>query len=443
MPDADRPPAAQPPPDRADANSSSAADSPSGRGHHAEVLTSVHALPPGLWERLAPPDDPMWGRDVFAALERSRVGPAGYAYVLIRYGAEPVALLPLCLFPGLRLDRITGARQRRLLAPVAARMPRLLHIPALICGHPLGQGRLLTPTRSPLAPEAAHLLVHTVQETARRERLPVIVYKDFTAPDLLPLRPALLAAGFFPAPALPDTQLSLTAPDFDGYLAALPAKPRRNARSKIRAFRARPEFRIEVLDEFTELLPRMHALYLMVMDRAEQTLEVLDRPFFAALHEAADPSAKLVAAFEGDTLVGFLLCLFRGRGAVGARIGLDYRVAYDARLYHNLHYAAIRLALEAGCRHIRFAQTAYQPKQEMGCALVPQQHVIGHLRPLPRAALRLVLPRALGAARADALAGPHSPPGPAAPAHVPVPAPVPTPARHPQQSKERPRRAAR
>ncbi|MFJ5925597.1 GNAT family N-acetyltransferase [Kitasatospora sp. NPDC092948] len=375
-------------------------------GYQVEVLRSIEELPPGDWERLAPADDPMWSRGVFTALESSRVGPAGYAYLTIRRAGEVTAVLPLCLFRDLMLDRIVGPDERRLLTPLRRLAPRLLRVPMLFCGNLLGQGHLLTDR--PLDAPAGRQLVTAVLDFARREHLGTVVFKDFAAPDLGPLRAPLTAAGFFLAPGLPDTELALTAATFDDYVAALPAKPRRNARAKIRRFRAHPELRIEVLAEYTHLLPQLLALYRQVMDRADQTLDVLDHAFLAALAGADDPSSRLVVCLDGERAVGFLLCLFAGNGATGARIGLDYRVNHDAAIYHNLHYAAVRLAMDSGCRHIRFAQTAYEPKVEMGCALVEQWHAMTHLRPLPRAVLRRLLPAALGAARADAL-GPHRP----------------------------------
>ncbi|ROR38038.1 GNAT family N-acetyltransferase [Kitasatospora cineracea] len=398
-------------------------------GHRAEVLRSIDQLPPGSWERLAPAGDPMWSRGVFRALERSRVGPSGYAYLTVRRGAETVAVLPLCLFRDLQLDRIVGPQERRLLAPLRRHAPRLLRVPMLFCGHLLGQGHVLA--AEPLDGPAGELLVSAVLDFARRERLGTVVLKDFAGPDLAPLRAPLTAAGFFLVPSLPDTELALPADSFEQYLAALPAKPRRNARAKIRRFAARPGLRIEVLADFAHLLPAVLALYGQVMDRADQTLDVLDHAFLAALAE--DPLSRLVACFEGERLVGFLLCLFTpgtgagsgsgdgegvvagaAAGATGARIGLDYRLAHDAALYHNLHYAAVRLALAAGCRHIRFAQTAYLPKVELGCALVEQWHAMTHVRPLPRALLRRLLPPALTAARDRAL-GPHGGARPAPP----------------------------
>ncbi|MFB7945467.1 GNAT family N-acetyltransferase [Kitasatospora phosalacinea] len=381
--------------------------------YRVEVLRSVTELPPGLWERLAPVDDPMWSRSVFTALERSRVGPAGYAYLLLRRGGEPVAVLPLSLFPDLQLDRIVGPHERRLLAPLRRRAPRLLRVPMLLCGHLLGQGRLLA--AQPPDERAGRLLVAAALDLARRERLGTVLFKDFAGPDLAPLRTPLTEAGFFLAPALPDTELALPTDSFEEYLAALPAKPRRNARAKIRRFAARPGLRTEVLAEFDHLLPQLLPLYRQVMDRADQTLDVLDHAFLAAV--AADPASRLVACFDDGPqpagsqrkLVGFLLCLFAGTGATGARIGLDYRLAHESALYHNLHYAAVRLAMANGCGHIRFAQTAYPPKTEMGCALVEQWHAMTHLRPLPRTVLRHLLPPALAAARAQALGLPDRP----------------------------------
>ncbi|MFD8480275.1 GNAT family N-acetyltransferase [Kitasatospora sp. NPDC059673] len=369
-----------------------------------EVLRSVEELPPGTWERLAPPDDPMWSRGVFTALERSRVGPTGYRYLTLRQAGEPVAVLPLCLFRELMLDRILGPHERRLLTPLRRLAPRLLRVPMLFCGHLLGQGHLLT--ARPLDAHAGRLLVQAVLGLARRERLGTVVFKDFAAPDLAPLRAPLTAAGFFLAPGLPDTELALTAATFEEYLTGLPAKPRRNARAKIRRFQAHPGLRIEILAEYRHLLPQLLALYRQVMDRADQTLDVLDHAFLAALTGQDDPRSRLVVCFEGEQAVGFLLCLFTGDGATGARIGLDYRLAHDAAIYHNLHYAAVRLAIGNGCRHIRFAQTAYEPKVEMGCALIEQWHAMTHLRALPRAVLRRLLPPALATARAQAL-GPH------------------------------------
>ncbi|MFD9811956.1 GNAT family N-acetyltransferase [Streptomyces sp. NPDC059080] len=371
-------------------------------GPTVEILPGIDALPAGTWDELAPPHDPMWGREVFAAMEHGAIGPDGYAYAVVREAGRTVAVLPLAAVRGLRLDQVVGERERRLLAPVRRLCPGLLRVPMLFCGNFLGQGHVLS--REPLPGPVAALLVRTVLDHARRHRLGTVVLKDFAPGELATLRPALEAAGFFQVPSMPDTELALGYDSFDAYVAALPAKARRNVRSKLRKFHARGDLRIEVLADFAGLVPAMLGLYRQVMDRADQTLDVLDASFLRALHRPGGPDQRLVACFEGDRLVAYLLCLFRGEGAIGARIGLDYRLAHEAHLYHHVHYAAIELAIGRGCRHIRFAQTAYEPKRELGCALVEQRYALTHVRPLPRAVLRRLLPRALETALARTLA---------------------------------------
>ncbi|WP_405532876.1 GNAT family N-acetyltransferase [Streptomyces avidinii] len=369
-----------------------------------ERLDRAQDLPRRVWDELAPADDPMWGRDVFTAMQGAEIGPDAYAYLLVREDGLPFAVLPLSAVHGLRLDRVVGPRERRLMAPVARILPRLVRVPMLFCGNFLGQGHVMG--RGPLPAAAARLLVREVMDFARGHRLGTVVFKDFAPDDLDALRPGLDREGFFTVASLPDTQLLLEQPDFESYLASLPAKPRRNARNKIRKFRRQDDLRMEVLDGFGHLVPEMMGLYRQVMDRADQTLDVLDEEFVRVLSagEGAGTEQRLVACFQGDRLVGYLHCLFRGRGAVGARIGMDYGLAHRARLYHNLHYAAIELAITRGCRHIRFAQTAYEPKREFGCELVEQTYALNHTGRLPRTILRLLLPPALEAARAQALA---------------------------------------
>ncbi|CAM5359939.1 GNAT family N-acetyltransferase [Streptomyces avidinii] len=381
-----------------------------------ERLDRAQDLPRQVWDELAPADDPMWGRDVFTAMQGAEIGPDAYAYLLVREDGLPFAVLPLSAVHGLRLDRVVGPRERRLMAPVARALPRLVRVPMLFCGNFLGQGHVMGRGRLPAA--VALLLVREVMDFARGHRLGTVVFKDFAPDDLDALRPGLDREGFFTVASLPDTELLLEQPDFESYLATLPAKPRRNARNKIRKFRRQEDLRMEVLDGFGHLVPEMMGLYRQVMDRADQTLDVLDEEFVRALSagkgdgdggeggqgEGAGAEQRLVACFQGERLVGYLHCLFRGRGAVGARIGMDYALAHRARLYHNLHYAAIELAIARGCRHIRFAQTAYEPKREFGCELVEQTYALNHTGRLPRTILRLLLPPALEAARAQALA---------------------------------------
>jgi predicted N-acyltransferase len=366
-----------------------------------EVLGRVRDIPAESWAALAPADDPMWSQQVFEAMESASIGPDVYAYVTVRDAAGIVAVLPLSGMRTLRIDNVVGSHDRKLLSPVRKVAPRLLQASMLFCGHFLGQGHVLA--REPLTYQVSRLVLRAVLDYAAAQRLGTVVLKDFTPEELAALQPALEETGFFTVPGLPDTELTLGQDGFEGYLADMSAKARRNVRSKLRKFSAHDDLRIEILTDFHHLIPEMLGLYQQVMDRAEQTLDVIDERFLSALREADGFSERLVACFEGDRLVAYLHCFFRGRGSIGARIGLDYRLAYEARLYHVVHYAAIEHAIAEGYQHIRFAQTAYEPKREFGCRLVEQSYAMTHVKTVPRAVLRRLLPPALKTAREAAL----------------------------------------
>lgn len=360
------------------------------------VLRSSGDIPAPAWQDLAPADDPLWSQAFLAAMERSNIGPDAYRYLVLYQQGQVRAVLPAFIFHRLPLNDIVGEEGRRLLRYLRWLPDSLLHIRVLFCGHLLGEGRVLRTDDLPL--QAPELLVDAARALAERHRTPWIVFKDFVRPDLDWLRTALERRGFFPAPGLPDAVLSLSAASFDDYLAALPAKARRNTRAKLRKFAGHPDTRLEVREEFSALIPQMMPLYQAVLDRAESRLDAWTPEFLRALSEDARIRTKLVACWHEDRLVAFLLCLFRGNGAMAARVGLDYRCSRELRVYHVAHYRGVEEAITAGCTAMNFAQTTYEPKSEMGCHLVPLDHAITHRNPFLRAILRRALPAALNQA---------------------------------------------
>lgn len=359
-------------------------------GYRIAVLGSAGDIPADVWQRLAPPNDPLWTRAMFRAMERDSLGPDVYRYVLLYRGEDVCAILPVCAFHQLSLRDIVGEDGRRALRRVPA---RLLRIRILLCGHLLGEGRVM---RDPgLGAEAAGLLIDAVREVARSLGSRWTVFKDFVGEDLDWLRDALRRARFFDAPGLPDAVLPLTAATFDDYVSALPAKPRRNTRSKIRKFAAFPDTAIEVHHRFGDLVPELMPLYRAVLDRAESRLDVLTPEFLQALSEDPDIRATLVTCRKDGQMIAFLLCLFVGTGAIAFRVGLDYERSSQMRLYHIVHYRGISEAIGAGSTTMNFTQTAYEPKLEMGCHLVPLDHAVTHRNPIVWALLRRFLPMAL------------------------------------------------
>lgn len=382
----------------------------------ASIVETISMIDPAEWAAIVP-DDPLWAWSFLRAMEAGSIGPDAHDYIVVRQGGRLVAVMPTSTFRHLPLTDVVGHEARRILAPVYRIVPRLLQLRVLFVGHLLCDGRLCALDRTDH--DVADLIVSSVRDLASRRKCRWTVFKDFEPAELEPLRSSLDRLGYFDVPALDDTALDLSWPDFPSYVASLPAKPRRNLRNKQRRLE-RSGCSIDVTDDFAPLVPEMVLLYQQVLDRAESRLDTWNGGFLEALAGAVEIDCAVVTCRRDERLVGFLLCVFGTHNAVALRVGLDYAGATDAAVYHNLHYRGIALAIERGYHTLGFSQTAYEPKREMGCRQIPLVHAVTHVNPVSRAILVRLLPWALASAEpADRRAGPSPPSPPEQPDRTP------------------------
>ncbi|MFI1200225.1 GNAT family N-acetyltransferase (plasmid) [Streptomyces sp. BHT-5-2] len=358
-----------------------------------EVVDSVSEIPPEVWRGLAPPDDPIYEYAFFQAMERTGIGPDAYRYLVLRKGQQIRAVLPTCVYRALSLEDILGNEGRRALRPLHRIMGRPLRMRLLMCGHLLGEGRVLH--TDGLDESAPHLLIEALRKLSASAGTRWTVFKDFPQADLEWLDPALRRAGYFRAPAMPDAHVSLHATTFEEFVSGLSRNNRSTARRNLARFSEHDDVTIEVRERFDDLVPAMMPLYAAVLDHAESRLDVWTPEFLSLLSTDPRISAKAVTCWQQGRLVAFLVCLFGEKHAVAMRIGIDYGCSRDLRLYQVTYYRGIDEAIRMGMADINLTQTAYDGKRKMGCHLVPFEHAVTHRNPVCRAILRRFFPMAL------------------------------------------------
>ena len=346
------------------------------------IEQSIDAIAPAEWDRLCNTRDPLWQHAAFSTYERAGFGAEGMRYLLVRSGGDLLAAIPLFWFRSYALDPGGGGTIDRAAAAIRKHLPRFLTIRILFAGNPIGTG---WPSVQGDADTGAAIL-RGIRDVARDLDLPLIILKDLD-PHLANAQFA--DADFVTCSSLPDTHLSIRWNSFDAYLAALQTVARRNVRSKLRKFAA-SGLRLEIIRDFAALAPQMEVLYANVYRRAKAKLDRIDARFFAEV--AAWPGAQMLACFDNERMIGFLLVVDHGGEAVAARVGLDYAAAAEARVYFALQYEAVRLAIERRFHALSFCQTAYVVKREMGCTLMPLVYVATHRNPILRGILHRVLP---------------------------------------------------
>ncbi|MDC0707920.1 GNAT family N-acetyltransferase [Stigmatella sp. ncwal1] len=358
-----------------------------------EILPSIHAIPRTEWDAMAPADDPLWCWSFFEAMETTRIGLDGFAYLALKRDGQRVAILPVFWIKALQLDDVSG-KSWPIVQKIRRWRPEFLCISTLICGNPLADGRLLVaPGAQGIEPKP---LLQAVRKLARSKRLRWIFFKDFGAKELAKLFPHSIQPPFFEVEAMPDAVLDLPWDDFEGYLAHLSPKTRWSARSRLRKVHEAPGVRIEVLEDFAHLIPQMFPLYRQVYEHADARMDVLTPGFFAAVAADRELRPTLIACWKDDQLIGFLLCVFSGGECTSLRIGLDYPHLENLPVYFVLFAESIRLALARGCHAVNFTQTSYIAKLRMGSHLRTFAHAVTHTNPVTRLLARRFLPRTMG-----------------------------------------------
>lgn len=360
------------------------------------ILDSIDEIPSERWDALAPSDDPVWNKAVFRASERARLAD-GFAYIVAYDGERPVSVLPVFWFSRWELDANMGRQSRSAVASFRKVAPGFFTAPTLFCGSVLGSGHW--PGREALDATSVNRMLDAILELCRTHKLTWLFYKDYPQDRVTEMCVREKAGRFAIVPALPDTVLDLTCNDFEGYLANLKIKARRNARHKIRKFNA-TGMSVERTGEYRALIPQMMTLYEQVYAQAKFRFDHLNAKFFEALLDNPLADQELVLCRKGDTLVAFALCLFRGKTCINLRIGLDYQETNDSFAYFMIHYETIRAALARGCTSVSFSITTYEPKIELGCKLRRLFHAGTHRNALARPLIVSTLPAMM--ARFDA-----------------------------------------
>lgn len=158
--------------------------------------------------------------------------------------------------------------------------------------------------------------------------------------------------------------------DFDDYLNSLRCSYRRRIK---KALDFRKKLRINIIDkvDFTKI---HYEMYLSVMKRTENPLEILPIEFFmnydSELYDFVDLESNQVLGFIQLKQIDDCLYFFFGG------FHKEDNEKYD--LYYNMLIKIVELGIEREIKTINFGQTAEESKLKIGCAEVPKYLYIHH-----------------------------------------------------------------
>ena len=214
------------------------------------------------------------------------------------------------------------------------------------------------------------MMFSVVDYLRKKSGIHVLVTTTEPTPEL---RASLAAKGFIQISAPPNTMPSTPFGTFEEYVGSLPRKVRWDVKDKIRRFEeanGRIEQRIQ-LDTDAKAVYELFQRTCQAHEGQDIAWPVQPNLSLFEQIEKLGDSQRILLAYIGDKLIGFLMLVQSGATLFFKFCGLDYELSRESMAYFNLFYHGIRYGIERGCRQISLGPTSYFNKERLGAELRP------------------------------------------------------------------------
>ncbi len=317
------------------------------------------------WDRVFP--NVLESYNFFKTLDESSLAQFSFYYILVYSNKTLVGAAP-CFLMNYSLDTSINGPLRRLSNAVRSVAPNIFSIKAFVCGMPLGQGRIGMPREYSGVLGA---ILRRMEQVARKERAPIIAFKDFDHSYTNLLDP-LQKNGFVKVEILPTTEINVWFSDFEEYLNTLSAASRYDLRRKFKKADRLAGIKMEVVNSLDEAtLADVYRMYLEIVKRHDMTFELLPIDFFRNVSKNMPEQAKFFLWRIDKKLIAFLFCLVSDEMLIDYYVGLDYTIALKYHLYFIKFRDVMNWCINNKIKRYEMGITGYEPKRRLGFDFIP------------------------------------------------------------------------
>lgn len=329
------------------------------------VVKRITEIPPDDWNKIFP--NILESYDFFRTLDESSLEQFSLFYIMVYDRKTPVGATA-CFLVNYPLDTTLKGPLKRITGSIRKFMPNIFSLRAVVCGMPLGQGRIGMPAQS----EAIiHAILRRVEQIAKKARASVVAFKDFDQSYTGILDP-LQKKGFSKFDSLPTTELNIWFKNFEEYLMTLSGATRYDLRRKFKKTDGHVKIDLKIVDALDDdTLQDVHKLYLGMVARQSMVFELLPIDFFKNISKNMPGHTKFFLYRIKERLVAFLLCLTSEDMLIDYYVGLDYSVAHKYHLYFVKFRDALNWCINHNIKKYEMGTTSYEPKKRLGFDLVP------------------------------------------------------------------------
>jgi len=330
-----------------------------------KVVKRIADIPADDWKRVFP--DVLENYDFFNTLDESNLGQFFFYYIMVYERNIPIAA-STCFLLNYSLDTSISGPLRRVTNSIKKIMPNIFSLKAVVCGMPIGQGRIGITGQADMAIKA---ILRRMEQIARKNRVPIIAFKDFDQTYTRMLDP-LQKIGFAKFDSLPSTELNVWFKDFEEYLKTLSSANRYDLRRKFRRVDGLVKIDMEIVEALEDgILQEVYKLYLDIIAKHDMGFELLPIEFFKNISKNMPRHTKFFLWRIEGKLVAFLLCLVSKDILIDYYVGLDYSIAHKYHLYFVKFRDILNWCIKNNIKKYEMGITGYEPKRRLGFDFVP------------------------------------------------------------------------
>jgi hypothetical protein len=324
-----------------------------------EIARRISEIPAGDWVKVFP--NILESYDFFRTLDESGLEQFTLYYIMVYDGKIPVGAAS-CFLMDYPLDTSIRGPLKRITSSIKKRMPDLFSIKALICGMPLGLGRMGITGDTDGVMDA---ILRSMEQIAAKNKAAILAFKDFDKSYARVLDP-LKKHGFSKLDSLPLAEFKVCFKDFEEYLKTLSGATRYDLRRKFKKVDGHIPIDLEIVEMLEDdVLQDVYRLYLDTVAKHDLGFELLPIDFFRNISVNMPGRTKFFLWRIDGKLVTFLFCLVSKDLMIDYYVGFDYSVALKHHLYFIKFRDSLNWCIKQGIGRYEIGTTGYEPKRRL------------------------------------------------------------------------------
>ncbi len=336
-----------------------------------KVVRKIEEISPEDWNKTFP--GVLENYHFFKTLDESHFDQFSLYYILV-YDQDGVVGATSCFLMNYPLDTTVQGPLKTLTSALKNIFPSIFNLRALICGLPMGPGRIgILGEKN----EVIQAVLKCLEQIANDEKVSIIAFKDFDAHYTDNLDP-LQREGFWKFESMPNTEMEIKFKSFDEYLKTLSRASRDGIKRKFKKVDGQVEIDLEISNALNGSLEEAHALYLQTSAKNDVNFEILPKEFFKNISKNMPDETKYFLWRINKKLVAFALCLVSDDYFIDYYLGFDYSIAYDYHLYFVRFRDLMNWCIQNKIKRYEMGSTSYEPKKRLGFNFIPLYGYVRH-----------------------------------------------------------------